>query len=163
MLDYLQVDLPASSRSRVLHFFEEFHTPPPALEGALPAIQKLSSVYPLALVSDTGWTPGRVLRRLFQHYGILGCFRTLVFSDEAGHTKPHPHLFERALAGLQLQANQCIHTGDLQRTDIAGARAAGMRTAWIYRPVYAGMEQEDRGPDLILSSVAQLAGVLIDD
>ena len=127
----------------------------------MPGIQKLAQHYPLALISDTAWTPGWRLREILDEYDILKCFRVLVFSGEVGRTKPHPEMFSRALAGLRLQPQQCLHVGDLQRTDVAGAKSMGMRAAWIYRPQYAGKAQEDHKPDVMVRSVAQLAVKLI--
>ncbi|MDZ7266515.1 MAG: HAD family hydrolase [candidate division KSB1 bacterium] len=162
MLRYLEAELPPDSRARTVEFFENFTTQPPLLPGVREGVTRLAQKYPLALISDTAWTPGRVLRRILAEYDLLRCFKVLIFSGEVGHTKPHPEMFQRALAGLGLAPQHCLHVGDLQRTDIAGARALGMHTAWIHRPTYAGKEQDDQAPDLTISSVAQLANLLLD-
>jgi FMN phosphatase YigB (HAD superfamily) len=50
-------------------------------------------------------------------------------------------MFERGLAALGLGAHEALHAGDSLRTDVGGARAAGLRTAWINRrglPAEAG-------------------------
>lgn len=161
MLRVLQAELPPERYRHVLEFFEAYKIPPAPLAGVAPAIQRLAKKYPLALISDTAWTPGRRLREILAAYEILHCFRALVFSGEVGRTKPHPIMFERALAGLHLPAHACLHVGDLQRTDIAGAKALGMRTAWIHRPIYAGKEQDDQQPNVTVASVAQLAEALL--
>ncbi|MDZ7343115.1 MAG: HAD family hydrolase [candidate division KSB1 bacterium] len=166
MLRFLNAELPPDYFQRVKKFFEE--TPidatsqaPPAFDGALDAIHALAKTYPLALISDTAWTPGRVLRQIFAYYDILDCFRVLLFSDEIGVTKPHPKIFHLALKALGVTPAACLHVGDLQRTDIAGAKALGMRAAWISRPVYAGHEQKDHGPDVVVSGVAEVAKKLL--
>ncbi|MCL4704192.1 HAD family hydrolase [bacterium] len=161
MLKFLQAELPAESLARVIDFFENLNTPPPLLDGVQEGVQQLAQKYPLALISDTAWTPGRVLRRILAHYDLLKCFRTLVFSGEVGHTKPHPEMFKRALAGIGVEAGQCLHIGDIQRTDVAGAKAMGMAAAWIHRPEYAGNAQENHSPDLAVTGVGQLAQVLL--
>lgn len=161
MLRYLRAELPQESFQNVAAFFESYKVPPLPLEGVVSAVQNLSKKYPLALISDTAWTPGRRLREILAEYEILRCFRALIFSGEVGHTKPHSIMFERALAGLQLPAHECLHVGDIQRTDVAGAKAAGLRAAWLHRPVYAGKEQEDYRPDVIVASVAELANTLL--
>ncbi len=157
MLKYLCAELPRENYQRVLDFFESYKVPPLPLHGAVPAIQELAQQYPLALISDTAWTPGWRLREILEEYEILKCFRVLIFSGEVGRTKPHPEMFQRALAGLRLPPPSCLHVGDLQRTDVAGAKAIGMRAAWIYRPQYAGKVQEDYRPDVIVKSVAEVA------
>jgi putative hydrolase of the HAD superfamily len=161
MLRFLNVDLPKESFARVRDYFEEAHQEPQPLPGALQAVQQLAQKYPLALISDTAWTPGRVLRQIFRRYEILDCFRVLIFSGEVGKTKPHPQMFQLALAGLGVQPRDCLHIGDLQHTDVAGAKAAGMHTAWIQRPVYAGAEQQNHKPSVIVQSVKEVAEYLL--
>lgn len=161
MLRHLDAELPPESFQRAQRFFEEAIQNPQPLDGAIEAVQMLAEKYPLALISDTAWTPGRVLRQIFAHDKILDCFRVLIFSGETGVTKPHAQMFHLALAGLGVQPQECLHIGDLQHTDIAGAKAVGMQTAWIRRPVYAGKEQQDYGPNVIVASVKELAKRLV--
>jgi len=161
MLRYLDADLPKESFEPVLRYFEEAHQNFQPLDGALEAVQGLAEKYPLALISDTAWTPGRVLRQIFAQYKILDCFKVLTFSDEVGTTKPHPQMFRLALDGLGMQPQECLHIGDLQHTDIAGAKAAGMRAAWIRRPVYAGVEQKNYAPDVVVSGVKEMMEKLL--
>jgi len=161
MLRYLNADLPKESFERVRQYFEEAYQDPQPLDGALEAVQRLAENYPLALISDTAWTPGRVLREIFARYKILGCFRALIFSGEVGKTKPHPQMFNLALAGLSVQPQACLHIGDLQHTDVAGAKAAGMHSAWLRRPVYAGEEQPDYGPTVVVKGVREVAEKLL--
>jgi putative hydrolase of the HAD superfamily len=161
MLRALNAELPKENFARVRRYFEEAHQNPQPLDGTLKAVQQLAQKYPLALISDTAWTPGRVLRRIFARYEILDCFRVLVFSGEVGKTKPHPQMFQLALDGLGVDPQACLHIGDLQRTDIAGAKAIGMRTAWIRRPVYAGEEQRDHEPDVVVKGVREVAENLL--
>jgi len=161
MLRFLNAKLPEDSFARARNYFEEAHQYPQPLDGTLQAVQKLAKKYPLALISDTAWTPGRVLRRIFAQYQILDCFKVLIFSGEVGKTKPHPQMFQLALSGLGAQPQECLHIGDLQHTDIAGAKAAGMRAAWIHRPVYAGAEQQDHGPDVVVSGVMEMMKKLL--
>jgi len=161
MLRALDAELPRERFERVQKYFEEAYQDPQPLDGALYAVRQLAQKYPLALISDTAWTPGRVLRQIFARYEILDCFQVLVFSGEVGKTKPHPEMFALALAGLGVQPHECLHAGDLQHTDIAGAKAAGMRAAWIHRPVYAGAEQKNHGPDVVVSGVKEMMEKLL--
>jgi putative hydrolase of the HAD superfamily len=161
MLRHLNAELPKESFERVRQYFEEAYQDPQPLDGALEAVQRLAENYPLALICDTAWTPGRVLRQIFARYKILGCFRALIFSGEVGKTKPHPQMFHLGLAGLGVHPQACLHVGDLQHTDIAGAKAAGMHSAWLRRPVYAGNEQHDHGPEVVVKSVREVAEKLL--
>lgn len=79
-----------------------------------------------ALICDTGFTPGRVVRQLLAEQGLLEWLELTIFSDEIGVAKPHPRAFSSALEGLGVTAQGAVHVGDIRRSDIAGARAAGM-------------------------------------
>jgi putative hydrolase of the HAD superfamily len=149
----------------VVNFYEEVFVGdlPPQLDDSMAAVKKLASVYPLGLISDTAWTPGRVMRTVLAGYGALDAFRVTIFSGEVGVTKPHARMFHLALEQLGVRPEECMHVGDLHRTDIAGAKALGMHTAWICRPVYAGKMQEDAGPEVIVGSVKELAERLMGD
>jgi putative hydrolase of the HAD superfamily len=82
----------------------------------------------LGIVCDVGFSGGEVLRELLDREGLLACFSGWAFSDEVGHYKPAPQIFEAALAMLDAEPAASMHVGDLRRTDIAGASALGMRT-----------------------------------
>jgi HAD superfamily hydrolase (TIGR01509 family) len=101
--------------------------PPQLLPGAEAALERLSADVPLAIISDTAFSPGAVLRELMENVGIVNHFSTFVFSDETGIAKPDPAAFERALGEVGADAARAVHIGDIERTDIQGARAFGMR------------------------------------
>jgi len=81
----------------------------------------------LGLISDTGLTPGRILLGFLRRDGLLPYFSSLTFSDETGFPKPDPRMFHRTLAPLGVLPAEAAHVGDTPRTDIAGAKAVGMR------------------------------------
>ena len=114
----------------------------------------------LGIVCDVGFTGGELLRGLLADAGLLDCFSGWAFSDEVGHYKPAPQIFEAALRALEASPGAAMHVGDLRRTDIAGAAALGMRTA-RYRALY-----DDPGPDgeieadFVLDSHLELDGVI---
>jgi putative hydrolase of the HAD superfamily len=82
----------------------------------------------LGIVCDAGFTGGAILRDYLDSKGLLGHFSGWGFSDEAGAYKPDPRIFEAALAMLGAEPAETAHIGDLRRTDVAGARAIGMRS-----------------------------------
>jgi len=83
----------------------------------------------LGLVCDTGFTPGRVVRRLLEEAGLADHLEVLGFSDEVGVPKPGSEIFAKVLAELGVRPPEAIHVGDLKRTDIAGAHDMGMHAA----------------------------------
>jgi putative hydrolase of the HAD superfamily len=101
--------------------------PPPLLDGAAEGIRALASRFKLAIVSDTGFASGRAQDSLLQQDGLLGYFSASVYSVDVGHAKPRPEPFQRALELLGVSASEAIHVGDIERTDVVGALAVGMR------------------------------------
>lgn len=84
-----------------------------------------------ALVCDTGFSPGRIVRTLLEGLGHAEHLEVLAFSNEIGVPKPDARMFACALDAIGVAPAQAVHVGDLRRTDIAGARAIGMRTVRI--------------------------------
>lgn len=98
--------------------------------GAVEAVGRLHDRgLRLGVVCDAGMMIGRVLRRQLERNGLAGAFEpaALAFSDEVGVTKPRPEIFRRALDALGAHPSAAAHVGDLRFTDMAGARALGMR------------------------------------
>lgn len=82
----------------------------------------------LGIVCDVGFSGGELLREHLDRHSLLRHFSGWAFSDEVGHYKPAPQMFAAALAPLGAEPAAAVHVGDLRRTDIAGAAAAGMGT-----------------------------------
>ncbi|NND37532.1 MAG: HAD family hydrolase, partial [Gammaproteobacteria bacterium] len=80
----------------------------------------------LGMICDTGFATGQTVRTLLDRAGLLEWLTTSIFSDEWGVPKPHPRLFWAALAALEVEPNRAAHVGDLDRTDVRGAKRAGM-------------------------------------
>ncbi len=73
------------------------------------------------------------LPHLLEELGIARYFSEVVFSAEAGFEKPHPGIFESALARLSLEPEEVLHVGDSRRLDVEGAQAIGMRAVHLGR------------------------------
>ncbi len=125
--------------------------------GAAETLHELANHYTLGLISDTGMTPGRVLRQLMARDGILDLFRHCTFSDETGRAKPHPRQFLDTLNELGVSPVEAVHVGDLTATDIVGARNVGMR-AVLFTGVTQG--QDASLADAVIASFDELPAVL---
>ncbi len=55
----------------------------------------------------------------------------LITSEEAGHDKPHPAIFQLALKKLGLNTGDVVMIGDEQEKDIEGARKAGIEAMLV--------------------------------
>lgn len=114
----------------------------------------------LGIVCDVGFSGGEVLRGLLEREGLLVHFSGWAFSDEVGHYKPDPRIFEAALAALDVEPATAMHVGDLRRTDVAGAAGLGMRTA-RYRALHDDPENGDGvEADFVLDSHLELLAAL---
>src|SRR5918912_636289 len=106
--------------------------PMPHVHTAVEAMRRAG--YRLGVICNTGMAGGRVLREVLRRHGLLDFFDLTVFSNEFGHSKPHPSIFEHALAGLGgIAPGQALHVGDLEELDVEGARRAGLHSA-LYAP-----------------------------
>lgn len=85
----------------------------------------------LGIISNTGRTPGVILRQVLGAYGLLDYFGVISYSDEIGYRKPHPEIFRRTLARAGAEPGRVVHVGDDVTADVAGARAVGMWAAHL--------------------------------
>lgn len=88
-------------------------------------LPRLQGQYHLAVVSDAIFTPGRGLRQLLAHYGLLECFGAFSFSDELGCSKPCAPMFRHIAETLNVPLDSVVHIGDREQKDVAGAQAVG--------------------------------------
>jgi putative hydrolase of the HAD superfamily len=99
---------------------------PPLMPGVAEAIRRLHGRYRLALICNTGYTGGAILRQVLARHGLADFFDLLVFSNEYGWLKPDPRIFHHTLGQVGVPPGQAAHVGDLEELDVDGAHAAGM-------------------------------------
>jgi putative hydrolase of the HAD superfamily len=128
ILASLGTRLPAEPLGALVDRFERLvlELPPEPMPGAVYTMPRLAERYRLAIICDTGYSPGSVLRQLLDRHDLLGYFEYAYFSNEHGISKPDTRVFVHVLEELDVSPAQAAHVGDIQRTDIAGAQAAGM-------------------------------------
>jgi putative hydrolase of the HAD superfamily len=90
--------------------------------GTREALQRIGSEYEIAVISNAD---GRIAQ-LLAGCGIADCFRTITDSGVVGHEKPHPVIFQTALASLGARAEESLYVGDVYSVDYCGATGAGM-------------------------------------
>ena len=114
----------------------------------------------IGIICDVGMTASTILRAHLDKHGVLELFDHWSFSDEVGHYKPSPVIFEHALAGLGgVSPDRVAHVGDIRRTDIAGARDMGM-VAVRYTGVSDDVTQTDPEGDVVISHHRELVPAL---
>lgn len=130
-----------------------------AVDGAVGVLSALRTAgIGRALVCDTGFTPGRIVRQMLDEVGLLEYLDVLCFSDEVGVPKPGNEIFTKALAGLGVRPTEAVHVGDLRRTDIAGAHDVGMH-AVRFRGVHDDRSDHTEA-ELLIDRHEQLLDVL---
>lgn len=130
-----------------------------AVEGTEETLARLKDAdLGLALICDTGLSPGRVVRELLDDCGLLKFLDFTCFSDEVGVPKPGNEIFESALQRLKVRPPEAIHIGDLRRTDIAGAHDVGMHAA-RFRGVHDD-QSDSHEAEIVLDRHEQILAVL---
>lgn len=112
----------------------------------------------LALVSNTGLSPGPTMRAVLDELGIGRYFAAQVYSDEVGAWKPHERMFDAAVFALGVPGRDILFVGDRPEADILGAQAfkLGM-TALVGDKSVPGVQ-----PDLELAGVHALLPALVE-
>lgn len=104
------------------------HVPPELEPGAAEAVRELAARgVALGIISNTGRTPGVILRRVLERHDLLRHFTAVSYSDEVGYRKPDGEIFLRTLAQLGVDAGNAAHVGDNPVADVRGAQSVGMR------------------------------------
>lgn len=104
------------------------HAPEP-VEGAAEAVRAAAERGPVGIISDTGISPGASLKVLLDRAGMTPYFGALAFSNEVGVAKPQRPMFVHAAEGLGVRPEELLHIGDLEYTDVRGAKAVGAKAA----------------------------------
>lgn len=133
----------------------------PLLDGVADVLAALSERgVRLGIICDVGFTGSPILVRHLERHGILEYFDHRSFSDEVGFYKPAPEIFAHALAGLgDPDPAKCVHVGDRRRTDVGGARAAGMRAVRI-TAAYEDPDEDAPEADAVIASYSELLPTL---
>jgi len=114
----------------------------------------------IGIICDVGMTASTILRAHLDKHGVLELFDHWSFSDEVGHYKPSPVIFEHALAGLGgVAPASAAHVGDIRRTDVAGAQGMGM-VAVRYTGISDDDTQTSPEGDIVIAHHRELAPAL---
>lgn len=105
------------------HHFELYDEVPEVLRTLVDAGIRVG------LISNTQ----RCLSSFEAHFELQGLIAGAVSSFEHGRMKPHPSIFEEALARVGADAAATVMVGDSIRQDIEGALGAGIRAVLLDR------------------------------
>lgn len=141
-----------------LHEDMELEYKPDLLPHIGEALEALKGKYKLAVISDAIFSPGRALRELLRHYGLLHYFDYLVFSDEVGYSKPDPRAFHAVAKNTGCALGEIVHLGDREAKDIDGPHAVGARGVLI--PIAKDRGGSNSKADAVCRDFRELAAIL---
>lgn len=91
-----------------------------------------------------------------QKLGLDARTSCIYVSEVVGIRKPAREIFLCAAASLRVEPGKILFVGDHPEADIAGARATGMRTAWLRRGRSWPESLAETPPDLVVNSLADV-------
>jgi 2-haloacid dehalogenase len=95
------------------------------------------------------------VRGLLNHAGVLPRFSGIVSADRIGTFKPDPAVYEYLVAESHApKETVCLISSN--PFDVIGAKACGLRTAWVRRDPKRAFDPWELEPDVIVSSLGEL-------
>lgn len=190
---YWSLDLDVPCRRQIEHFLEELELEPTSfneivlealedayanaaleilpktVEGAEELLATLKARgLRVGLISNTGRTPGSVLRAILDELKLAPSIDVMVFSNEHGECKPQASIFEELRRGLDVAYEEMMFVGDNPYVDVHGAQCVGMRGVLFDPPsrgtavapaVEHGLEIR---PDARVTSLGDLLKVIVE-
>jgi HAD superfamily hydrolase (TIGR01662 family) len=129
-------------------------------DDALPSLKKLEKDgYRIGLISNAG--DDQDVHQLLQRFGIASYFDFILTSAACSYRKPHPRIFELAIANWYFLPSETVMVGDNLDADIRGAKSAGLYAVWISRRAGSSSEDQPRvQPDATVSTLSELPALL---
>lgn len=99
-------------------------------DDVVPALSNLAQNHRLLVLSNFDDR----LRRILAGHDLLRFFERVIISSEVGAAKPHPLMFQAALAAAGFPPQESLHIGDDAKCDLAGAQSCGIHAFHVDRP-----------------------------
>ena len=156
----LKVDLPDDEMKELIRLHEEMELEfrPDFIPGVQDALKELHKNYKLGVISDTIFSPGRVLKQILAGEGLLEYFDSFVFSDEIGCSKPEKLLFDKSMENLNVKAPELAHIGDREPNDILGPKKLGMKAVLCIAAIDRGSSETKA--DALFDDYSNLPGII---
>ena len=128
--------------------------------GLYPYVREVLDVlrdrFPLAIVTDAQST---YARGELHKVGLLGYFDPIIVSGDYGYRKPDPRLFQLALNGMAVAAENALYVGNDMYRDIYGAREARLTTV-MFDSDQGEKTYRDCTPDYTITDFRDLLQIL---
>ena len=99
--------------------------------GAEQALSALQPAYKLALATNAQDSGTELVRAALHRVGLEGYFDFVLTARDLGADKPDPRFFQALLQRLGSAADKTVMVGDDYQTDVAGAKAVGLKAVWF--------------------------------
>ncbi len=135
-------------------------------QDAIPTLEALkSSEFHLGVVSNA--SDSSDVSALVDKFGVQQYFDFILISADCGHRKPHPYIFELALANWNFMPDEIAMVGDRLDADISGARPLGIFTIWIKRrarqlDLPPAQSSQEVHPDATVQTLSEIPPLLLD-
>jgi HAD superfamily hydrolase (TIGR01509 family) len=136
----------------VLRMLDAYRDHLPLIDGAVDAVARLASRWPLGLASSSN---RQLIDAVLDEAGLARYFRATVSSEEVARGKPAPDVYLEAARRLGIAATRCAAVED-SHGGIRSAKAAGMRVVAIPNPTYPPDDEALAQADVTIGSLAEL-------
>ncbi len=136
----------------VERMLERYGAAPPLVPGAVDAVRRVASRFPLAIASSSN---PELIDVVVAATGLGDVFEVRVSSQEVARGKPAPDVYLEAARRLGVGAARCGAVED-SHNGIRSAKAAGMRVVAVPNPHFPPDEEAMAQADVVLASVADL-------
>ena len=109
---------------------------------------------PTVLCSN--WDHARAGSAMLAQTRLAPLLDHVVISEAVGFRKPHPKIFEEALAPFGAEPRAALHVGDMAEADAWGAGRLGFRTVWIDREEQGWPDEFVPAPSLTVAHLDDL-------
>jgi HAD superfamily hydrolase (TIGR01509 family) len=136
----------------VRRMLEAYRRELPLLPGAVAAVRRAASAFPLALASSSN---REVFEEVLELAGIAECFLATVSSEEVERGKPAPDVYLEAARRLGVAPERCTAVED-SHAGIRSAKSAGMHVVAIPNAAYPPDEEALELADAVVRSLDDL-------
>ncbi len=99
------------------------------IEGAEQAFFRIAEKYPVGVLTN-GFAKTQH-KKLAQFSAMRDKLSAIVVSEEFGHMKPHPKLFDYAATQAETPPERIVYVGDSMHSDVEGGQRAGWTVIWF--------------------------------
>lgn len=127
-----------------------------AIADACPALDALSSRYPMVLVSNFYGNVEAVL----EAYDLRRYFKAIIESAVVGVRKPDPAIFALGVDALGCRPEETLVIGDSYKKDILPAESLGCHVAWLKGKGWTAEEDAVTHPSIV-KNLAEVASAVL--